>query len=246
VIARPSSGSRRRRHSICYVAAWEAYEHERSAGDRAGHRAARGDRQLDPTAGRAAIAGIRAFVAVLLPDALREQLGREIGRLRDVAPDVAWVADPNLHVTLKFLGQIDEARVPAIADAIRAATSRAPAFEVGVRGLGAFPSPSRPRVVWAGLEEAGALDALAGEVDRALAALGMPRESRPFAAHVTLGRVREPRRYPGLAEALARPADFGRLPVTRLSLMRSDLHPGGARYTEVTSVVLARAPSPVE
>ena len=147
---------------------------------------------------------------------------------------------------MKFLGRVDEARVPAIAGAIRAAASGTAAFEVGVHGLGAFPSPFRPRVVWAGLEGAQLLAALAAEVDGALAALGIPRESRPFAAHVTLGRARELRRNPALAEALARPADFGRLRVTRLSVMRSDLGSGGARYTELTSVGLAGASSPVE
>lgn len=156
------------------------------------------------------------------------------------------MAAGNLHVTLKFLGPIDETRVPAIADALGSAASRTAPFDVAVRGLGAFPNASRPRVVWAGLEEAGALGALAGQVNGALAALGLPRESRPFATHVTLGRVREPRRNRALAAALARPVDFGRLPVTRVSLMRSDLHPGGARYTELAGVLLAGAPSPVE
>ena len=101
-------------------------------------------------------------------------------------------------------------------------------------------------MIWAGLEPAGALAALAGQVDRALGALGVPRESRPFAAHVTLGRVREPRRNPALAAALGRAADFGRLRVERVSLMRSELHPRGARYTELHGILLARAGAPVE
>jgi RNA 2',3'-cyclic 3'-phosphodiesterase len=166
---------------------------------------------------------------VLLPDALRARLTGEIDRLRGVAADVAWVAEANLHVTLKFLGQIEAGRVAPIAEA-----------------LGAFPTPGRARVVWVGLEPIGPLAAVAAELDTALATLGIPRESRPFAAHVTLGRARESRRNLGLADALARPAECGRLPVTRLSLMRSELHPRGARYTELTSVVLARAASPVE
>jgi 2'-5' RNA ligase len=169
-----------------------------------------------------------------------------VGRLREVARDVAWVAADNVHVTLKFLGDTDEAHVPVLRDALGTAAAGTGAFEVAVRGLGAFPSPLRARVVWAGLEAAPALAGLAGRVDAALAALGVPRESRPFSAHVTLGRVREPRRNQALAAALARPADFGRLPVTRLSLMRSDLQPRGARYTELASVLLAGASSPVE
>jgi 2'-5' RNA ligase len=156
------------------------------------------------------------------------------------------VAEANLHITVKFLGATDDARLAAITGALGAGASSAAAFEVDVRGLGAFPSAARPRVVWAGLERASPLAALAGDIDARLAALGVPRESRPFAAHVTLGRVREPRRRPALADALARPADFGRLPVTHLSLMRSDLLPHGARYTELASVVLAAAPSPVK
>jgi 2'-5' RNA ligase len=163
-----------------------------------------------------------------------------------MASDVAWVAEANLHVTLKFLGPTDDARVPAVAAALGEAARGAAAHELRVRDLGAFPSPGRPRVVWAGLEAAAPLAALAAAVDDALAALGIPRESRPFAAHVTLGRVREPRRQPALAAALARPVDFGPLPVRRVSLMRSDLHPRGARYTELTSIALSGGTSPVE
>jgi 2'-5' RNA ligase len=177
---------------------------------------------------------------------VRRRLGVEIGRLRDVAREVAWVAEPNLHITLKFLGQVDEARIPAIVDALQATASRRPPFDVVVRGLGAFPSAARPRVVWAGLEDVGALGALAGEVDAALAALGFLPESRPFAAHVTLGRLREPRRNPALAAALAGPVELGRLAVTRVSLMRSDLSNSGTRYTELAGVLLAGAPPSVE
>jgi 2'-5' RNA ligase len=156
------------------------------------------------------------------------------------------VAESNLHVTLKFLGQIDEARVDAIGDALIAAARRTPAFDVNVRGLGAFPTATRARILWAGLAPAAPLVSLAAAVDAALAGLGIARESRPFAAHVTLGRVRESRRNPALADALARPADCGRLAVTRISLMRSELHPRGARYTELATVLLAGAASPVE
>jgi RNA 2',3'-cyclic 3'-phosphodiesterase len=156
------------------------------------------------------------------------------------------VAEGNLHVTLKFLGQTEAARVEPIAEAISTVAARTPPFELAVRGLGAFPTPARPRIVWVGLEPAAPLAALAADLDATLGTLGIPRESRPFAAHVTLGRMREGRRNAALADALARPVECGRLPVTRVSLMRSELHPRGARYTELTSVVLAGAASPVE
>jgi len=167
---------------------------------------------------------------VLLPDDVRQRLATEIERLRPHASDMAWVAPANLHVTLKFLGQVDEARVPALADALRARVAGHRVFDAAVRGLGAFPSPTRPRVLWAGLEET---------IDACCAGLGFPRETRAFAAHVTLGRVREPRRQPALGEALARPADVGRVRVERVSLMRSELSPRGARYSELAAAPLA-------
>jgi RNA 2',3'-cyclic 3'-phosphodiesterase len=176
---------------------------------------------------------------VLLPDDVRQRLATAIDRLRPHAADVAWVAASNLHVTLKFLGQVDETRLPALADGLGAALADRPAFELGVRGLGAFPSATRPRVLWAGLDDGGALAAVAERVERCCADLGVPRETRPFAGHVTLGRVREPRRQPALGEALARPADFGRLRVERVSLMRSELSPRGARYSELAAAPLA-------
>ena len=178
---------------------------------------------------------------MLLPEEIRQRLAAAIDGLRAHATDVAWVAESNLHITLKFLGQVDEPRVAALADALRRALGDLPAFDVGVRGLGAFPSPTRPRVLWAGLEDAaGALTKVARRVDACCGDLGFPRESREFAAHVTLGRVREPRgRQPALAGVLARGADFGRLRVQRVSLMRSELSPRGARYSELAAAPLA-------
>jgi len=177
---------------------------------------------------------------VLLPDIVRQQLSAAAERLRRHATDVAWVAPGNLHITLKFLGHVDEARVPALTSALRAALADRRAFDVAVRGLGAFPSPTRPRVLWAGLEDAtGGMTALAERVDACCGRLGFPSETRAFAAHVTLGRVREARRQPALAEALARPADFGGVRVDRVSLMRSELSPHGARYSELFAAPLA-------
>ena len=177
---------------------------------------------------------------MLLPDEVRQQLAAAIDRLRPHATDVAWIAPSNLHVTLKFLGQVEPERVVALGDALRAAVAAERACEVAVRGLGAFPSPSRPRVLWAGLDDpTRTLGRLAERVDACCAELGFPRESRAFAAHVTLGRVREPRRQPALAPALARGADFGALRVDRVSLMRSELSPRGARYSELAGAPLA-------
>ena len=115
-----------------------------------------------------------------------------------------------------------------------------PAFDVSLGGLGAFPSSSRPRVLWAGLAEgAAAACDLASRIDGELHALGFARETRPFSAHVTLGRVRTPRLNRRLAEALAAGAPAGQQAVHHASLMRSDLSARGARYTELAALPLA-------
>jgi len=174
-----------------------------------------------------------------LPDELRNRLALEIDALRRHAPGVSWVAAANLHITLKFLGGVDESRLAEIGDALRRAASVC-AFDVAVQGLGAFPTLARPRVVWAGTAAAPAFVRLAEDTDRALVALGFPAEVRGFTSHVTLGRVREPRRDAPLAAALAAAAarPFGTLRVGRVSLMRSDLSPRGARYTELAGFAL--------
>ena len=183
-------------------------------------------------------------MAILLDDTVRGKLGAAIDDLRPTARDVAWVTTGNLHLTVKFLGEVDEGRLEAIAGALTGAVAGVGAFDAQVEGLGAFPSAARPRVVWAGVTVgAPAVGDLAGRVDEALAALGFAREARPFSAHVTLGRVRQPGRAPALTEALRGAAGrpFGHLRVARASLMRSELSPRGARYTELAAVSLGGA-----
>jgi 2'-5' RNA ligase len=149
---------------------------------------------------------------------------------------VVWVAPENFHLTLKFLGGIDTGRVPDVDKALADAVAGRSPFQLTLRGLGAFPSVGRPRIIWAGIADGAAeLAAVAARVDHALVPLGFPAEERPFSAHVTLGRVRTPRRNPRLSQALSAAADVELItvPVARVSLMRSDLSPRGARYSEL-------------
>ncbi len=169
---------------------------------------------------------------------MRAALAAEIERMRAAASGVGWVAPDNLHVTLKFLGGVEPGRLADTEVALARAASAAPPFDLTLGGVGAFPTSSRPRVVWAGV--AGGRDALgtlAGRVDSALADLGFERETRPYSPHVTLGRVRAPRRDAALAAAIEAGAGrgFGTLRVDRLVLMRSDLSPRGARHTVLVS-----------
>jgi 2'-5' RNA ligase len=152
------------------------------------------------------------------------------------------VAPENFHVTLKFLGGVDGDRIGALVEALRGAADGQRGFAMEIAGLGAFPSLTRPRVLWvgvgAGLEP---LSELAARVERVLAPQGFPPEERGFSPHVTLARVRAPRRAPALARALEAGAGrrFGRVAVEAIALMRSDLSPRGARYHALASVPLA-------
>ena len=189
---------------------------------------------------------IRAFVAVGLDEALRERIAAIIARLRPLGSAVAWVPPRNLHVTLQFLGgQTEERLLEAEAALAEAAAESAP-VDLTFHGIGAFPGLERPRILWVGLAQ-GALELrrLQARLAEALAARGFPREERTWHPHLTIGRVFEVWRWrraagPPLRSALEHIAatSIGRLRVTELALMRSELHPSGARYTTRRAVQL--------
>lgn len=183
---------------------------------------------------------IRAFVAVEVgPDVCRD-LARAAARLRQVGADVKWSDLEHLHLTLKFLGDIAASAVDPVKGVVESVARGLPPLELAFRTVGSFPPRGAPRVLWVGCEEgAGRLHAAARDLDQRLALLGAPREERDFAAHVTLGRVRSPRKADLLRAALAELAgsEFGRQTVTEVVLFQSELRPGGPVYT-----ALARHP----
>ena len=184
---------------------------------------------------------IRAFVAVNLDPGLREGLVQVQERLKATRADVGWVRPENLHLTLRFLGQVEEARLHAAAEAVAAATSGFGPFRFVLGGLGAFPTPRTARVVWIGVSHgAEKLASLQAKVEEGLESVGFPPEERAFSAHLTLGRVRGPGHREQLAVALtSMPAEpLGEMVLHRIELMKSDLNPGGPRYSVLQSFPL--------
>jgi len=183
------------------------------------------------------MASFRAFVAIPLPEDVRERLASLQDRLRPARADVKWVDPALLHVTLKFLGDLDDGARPVLESDLQRVAAAAAPIDLEARGLGAFPPSGAPRVVWAGLSERapGRLAALAVAVEGAAAAAGFPPEGRPFASHVTLGRVKSPRNAAALRALLeaGRDADAGAFRADALVLFRSDLAPQGPTYTAV-------------
>lgn len=187
---------------------------------------------------------IRAFIAVELPHAVSDALSSVQGGLRaERHPYVKWVDPGGIHLTLKFLGNIDAGNVSAITAAIARAAQGVSPFRLGLGGLGAFPNPRRPNVIWVAVTgDVERLASLQKGIDRLLVPLGFSAESRPFTAHLTLGRLRQtasPPERQRIGESLItiQPGEVT-FEVGEVSLMRSTLTPSGALYSRLSSVPL--------
>jgi RNA 2',3'-cyclic 3'-phosphodiesterase len=181
---------------------------------------------------------IRCFVAVELPESMRDEIGRIEDGLR--MPGLRLVRPDLCHVTLKFLGDVPQDKITDICDALK--SIQLEPFEAKVRGIGAFPGKSI-RVVWLGLE--GNFSELHRRVDESLSRLGFEREDRQFNPHVTLGRVGRP--SPQISDAIASKMtqfseiDLGRFPVSRFLLKKSTLTREGPIYEDLDEFILRPA-----
>lgn len=188
---------------------------------------------------------MRAFIGIALPDAVREALAVLQRELAQSGADVKWVERDNLHVTLKFLGEISAPQRGAIeALLLRVASEEGP-FALSLAGVGAFPSMTAPRVLWVGAAEGRErVVRLAEAIEREGAAIPLPREDRPYAAHVTFGRVRSGRHLGELAQRLQQCAwqPQGPWRVTSVTLYQSILGSAGPRYTVLADVSLGSDP----
>jgi 2'-5' RNA ligase len=190
---------------------------------------------------------IRAFIAIPLSAAVTAALAEVAERLRGAAAQVSWVRPGNIHLTLKFLGEIGQAGVERVGAVLDEVAARHAPFTLGVGGLGVFPNPRAPRVVWAGLTAgAGEAAAIQRDLEAGLGRLGFAREARRFAPHLTLGRVRSPQNVPALLAHIGAVGEFsaGEVAVTHLDLMRSQLDPRGSIYTALRQAPLTARPSP--
>jgi 2'-5' RNA ligase len=187
---------------------------------------------------------VRLFVALEIPAAVRDNLAAQINELRDLPAPLAakrlrWVRPENLHVTLKFIGEVEAAKLDGIRSALTAIGLDAP-VGLDFRGLGFFPDEKYPRVLWVGLHASGNLPVLASDIDRTLEGQGIARDERAFAPHLTLARF-EPR---GLHERLRiaiqknSEREFGAFEAREFHLIQSKLKPSGAEYTSLAAFPL--------
>ena len=202
------------------------------------------------TRNRSAQGAVRVFVAVGISADARQQLIDAVDRIRrDIPQGIQWANPDGMHLTLKFLGNIPSADVEHLLDCVQPVASSATPFPLHLAGLGMFPNPRKPRVLWAGVDgDLEALSRLQQATEDAITALGYPPEQRPFRPHITLGRPRRSvsdaqlSRVGAVVSALDQPSPVG-WQVEAVDLMQSELHPSGARYTVLGSATL-RAKQP--
>ena len=135
----------------------------------------------------------RTFICLDLPETIRVQAEALQRRLAGLGDKIRWVNPRNLHLTLRFLGEISRSQVETVCLAVRCAAARVDVFPIHLSGTGCFPSPRRPRVFWIGVADASPLVRLFETIEEELVSAGFPREARPFSPHLTLGRVRNDR-----------------------------------------------------
>ena len=188
---------------------------------------------------------IRSFIAIELPPEIREALGSLEKRLKAGRhPFVRWVDPDSIHLTLKFLGNVDSTSVPDIVEAMNRVPKPMSSLLFQIEGVGVFPNWNRPQVVWVGIGgDITKLGSLQRDLENTLAPLGFPRESRSFRPHLTLGRLRDRASLKDRQEfgTLARSVRSETRPsfeVSSLSLMKSQLTPSGAVYSRLASVEL--------
>lgn len=160
--------------------------------------------------------------------------------LKKSGADVRWVKTDNIHLTLKFLGDIEEKRVRDIIQVLKGACSNHKVFSIEISGMGTFPANKSPRVLWAGINDKGELIQLQSEIEKGMASLGFDPEKRAFSPHLTVGRFRSSRSRSTLLEkvVMIKHDSFGLFDVRFIYLIKSDLKPSGAVYSRIAEFPL--------
>ena len=177
---------------------------------------------------------IRVFISIEIPD--KSSLDEPLAYLRSVR-GVRTSPPEQIHITLRFIGDVDESKVDVIEDCVRRAVDGHGPFEITVSDAGAFPKRERPSVVWIGASPQQELSDIAGAIGRNLRAAGIDFDSKPFKSHITVGRCRDPVDLSGFFDAFS-DREFARFQCSEILVMRSVLGPKGAKHTVLRRIGL--------
>ena len=182
---------------------------------------------------------IRSFLAFELPQDIKTVVTRVAGEIRKSALDVRWVRPESIHLTMVFMGGVPSEQIPSIGEAVGAVCAIHGSFKISLKPMGCFPNSRNPRVVWLGIDgDMERMSRFRDELQAALLPYGIKEEERAFRPHLTLGRFKKPaKRQPELEQMLATYGDLSSPSCTlnELILFRSELKPGGAVYTKMSS-----------
>ncbi len=184
---------------------------------------------------------MRLFIAIELPEEIKRGIAAIQEQLRKSGADATWTRPEGIHLTLKFLGEVPEAKVPEIKTAMAGAVQGSAQFRLEAAGAGAFPNSKNPRVLWLGVRgDRERLAALQISMEGAMIKLGFAPEDRPFNPHLTLARIKYLRPRFSWQQAIEgiRDVNIGAIEAAAVSLMKSELKPSGAVYTEIEKVEL--------
>ena len=183
---------------------------------------------------------MRSFIAIELPETIKKALAEFQQELGKCGADVRWARPENIHLTLKFLGNIEEDKADVIAEKIKGTCKGRSGFKLNISGTGVFPNKRSPRVLWAGIELNDEITTLQKGIEETMASVGFKPEKRRFSPHLTLGRFRSSRGKQAVLDKMGayRENIFGLMDVNSVLLMRSDLGPRGATYTKIAQAYL--------
>ena len=187
---------------------------------------------------------LRVFIAIEIPLPIRQAISAQTESLRGaLGPIVRWVPVENMHLTLKFIGDISPGNADLFSQMLTAEATGCAPFAMQVGGLGSFPTPRRARIIWIGIQAPAALESLQRGIESAAARLGYEPETRPFSPHLTIGRVRQPvsasdQQQVRAALERTQVGDLGAAEISAVHLFKSDLQPTGSVYTRLFSALL--------
>jgi len=186
---------------------------------------------------------IRAFLAIEPPeDILQKIYGLQEKLKREISGRISWTRPQGQHLTLKFFGDISREDVKNICSVVQNSITSEPHVSLKIEKLGVFPDARRPRVLWCGTTgDVEKLSVLQKKLDNDFAKIGFPAEDRPFKAHLTLARIKDPRELTGMNEALKKHGEFaaGEFTGRELILFQSNLSPQGVVYTRLETFSLS-------
>ena len=180
---------------------------------------------------------LRTFIAIEIDPPHKQKLTNLISTLKQSDSDIKWVTEHQMHLTLKFLGNVEETKVQEISDALTLIANSTREFTITLSNIGTFPNAKRPRVIWIGVNKGkNKLKLLAGQIETELEKLDFPKETRDFKSHLTLGRVRSPKNLQNLTKLLTEVSfqSESAIKISKLILFQSTLTPKGAIYKKIT------------